>query len=148
MSIIYEVIIVIEYIDSASFLLETQEIRYNNVTIILLEITALNLTRVVLIWVIRVLHGHIGCAHNVHTRSLSQYSYIWNRNQCSLVPRPHHQEGKGSGELGQNSRACAEEFPHANQIAEWIVMRQMHTVHSIYTTNTVVGHAWSQMRIW
>ena len=35
----------------------------------------------------------------------------------SLVPRPHLQGGKGSGELGQNPWACAEEFPRANQIA-------------------------------
>ena len=35
----------------------------------------------------------------------------------SLVPRPHLQGGKGSGELGQNPWACAEEFPCANQIA-------------------------------
>ena len=36
---------------------------------------------------------------------------------CSLVPRPHLQRGKGSGELGPNPWACAEEFPRANQIA-------------------------------
>ena len=35
----------------------------------------------------------------------------------SLVPRPHLQKGKGSGELGPNPWACAEEFPRANQIA-------------------------------
>ena len=34
----------------------------------------------------------------------------------SLVPRPHLQRGKGSGELGPNPWACAEEFPRANQI--------------------------------
>ena len=34
-----------------------------------------------------------------------------------LMPRPHFQGGKGSGELGQNPWACTEEFPRANQIA-------------------------------
>ena len=34
----------------------------------------------------------------------------------SLVPRPHPRGGKGSGELGQNPWACAEEFPRANEI--------------------------------
>ena len=35
----------------------------------------------------------------------------------SLIPRPHLQKGKGSGELGQNPWACTEEFPRANEIA-------------------------------
>ena len=34
----------------------------------------------------------------------------------SLMPRPHLPGGKGSGELGPNPWACAEEFPRANQI--------------------------------
>ena len=34
----------------------------------------------------------------------------------SLVPRPYLQGGKGSGDLGQNPCACAEEFIHANEI--------------------------------
>ena len=34
----------------------------------------------------------------------------------SLVPRPHPRGGKGSGELGQNPWACAEEFPRTNEI--------------------------------
>ena len=38
-------------------------------------------------------------------------------HHVNLVPRPHLQGGKGSGELGPNPWACAEEFPHANQIA-------------------------------
>ena len=39
--------------------------------------------------------------------------------QLKLVssPDPTLEEGKGSGELGQNPRACAEEFPRANEIA-------------------------------
>ena len=36
--------------------------------------------------------------------------------QTSLVPRPHLRGGKGSGELGQNPWAYAEEFPRANEI--------------------------------
>ena len=39
-----------------------------------------------------------------------------NMNVHSLVPRPHPRGGKGSGELGQNPWACAEEFPRANEI--------------------------------
>ena len=37
-------------------------------------------------------------------------------SNTSLVPRPHPRGGKGSGELGQNPWACAEEFPRANEI--------------------------------
>ena len=35
----------------------------------------------------------------------------------SLMPRPHLQGGKESGELGTNPWAYAEKFPHTNQIA-------------------------------
>ena len=38
-------------------------------------------------------------------------------SELSFVPRPHIQGGKGSGELGQNPWACAEEFSCANEIA-------------------------------
>ena len=41
---------------------------------------------------------------------------LFSPTHCSLVPRPHPRGGKGSGELGQNPWACAEEFPRANEI--------------------------------
>ena len=51
-------------------------------------------------------------SHVVH-RGLMAYVSL---HQCSLVPRPHPQEGKRSGELGLNPWAYASEFPLTNQI--------------------------------
>ena len=52
---------------------------------------------------------------------LDLYTTVFTLPDCtqllSLVPRPHPQEGKGSGELGPNAWACAVEYPRANQIA-------------------------------
>ena len=50
----------------------------------------------------------------VPTFSTTRYQHLLYN---SLVPRPHLQGGKGSGEFGQNPWACAEEFPRANEIA-------------------------------
>ena len=52
-------------------------------------------------------HAHM--LYCIHVHALHTW---W----CSLVPRPHLQGGKGSGELGQNSWACAKEFPRASEI--------------------------------
>ena len=59
------------------------------------------------------------CLFSQSTKLLSPFStdpFIHYWDNLSLVRRPHPRGGKGSGELGQNPWACAEEFPHANEI--------------------------------
>ena len=55
---------------------------------------------------------------------------IWNKKAHSLVPRPHRQRGKGSGDFGPNAwtRWChVEEFAHANQIQVWVIIAYLST---------------------
>ena len=56
------------------------------------------------------------CDHVTQLRMRSKPTSRSCHARTSLVPRPHPRGGKGSGELGQNPWACAEEFPRANEI--------------------------------
>ena len=58
----------------------------------------------------------VNFAVNISLKSHGIIGVICGSVDGSLVPRPHPQGGKGSGELGQNPWACAEEFPRANEI--------------------------------
>ena len=53
---------------------------------------------------------------NIKSVCIRINDYVPRAEFTSLVPRPHPRGGKGSGELGQNPWACAEEFPCANEI--------------------------------
>ena len=59
----------------------------------------------------------VNFAVNISLKSHGIIGVICGSVDGSLVPRPHPQGGKGSGELRQNPWACAEEFPRANEIA-------------------------------